>query len=64
MRWTKEGAHLLLQLRVKTLNDELEEHFHNWYPQIKLEGSSVATNIMVAAAYNWHINVLYKSFHA
>jgi hypothetical protein len=50
MRWTKQGAHLLLQLRVKTLNDELAEHFRNWYPQIKLEDSSVATNVMAVAA--------------
>jgi hypothetical protein len=40
MRWTKQGAHLLLQLRVKTLNDELAEHFRDWYPKINLEGSS------------------------
>ncbi len=47
MRWTKEGAHLLLQLRVKTLNDDLGEHFREWYPQIKLEDTAVT---MVAAA--------------
>jgi hypothetical protein len=40
MRWTKQRAHLLLQLRVKTLNDELAEHFRDWYPKINLEGSS------------------------
>jgi hypothetical protein len=27
MRWTKRGAHLLLQVRVQTLNDDLREVF-------------------------------------
>jgi len=32
MRWTQRGAHLLLQVRVKTLNNELKSHFAQWYP--------------------------------
>ena len=32
MRWTKKGAHLLLQVRVKTLNEELRDTFEGWYP--------------------------------
>ena len=32
MRWTKKGAHLLLQVRTKTLNNELRDTFQNWYP--------------------------------
>lgn len=36
MRWTKEGAHLLLQVRTKTLNHELKDSFKRWYP--KMEG--------------------------
>ena len=35
MRWTQQGAHLLLQLRVKTLNDELKEVFESWHPDMK-----------------------------
>ncbi len=35
MRWTKRGAHLLLQLRTKTLNDELRPAFEQWYPEMK-----------------------------
>lgn len=42
MRWTTEGAHLLLQLRVKTLNRELAEHFCNWYPQIELNDNDLS----------------------
>ncbi len=32
MRWTKKGAHFLLQVRTKTLNNELQDKFHDWYP--------------------------------
>jgi hypothetical protein len=32
MRWTQEGAHLLLQVRTKTLNEELRDTFCRWYP--------------------------------
>ena len=28
----EKGAHLLLQVRVKTLNDELRNTFEGWYP--------------------------------
>ncbi len=34
MRWTKKGAHLLLQLRVKNLNNELKDQFCKWYPSM------------------------------
>jgi len=32
MRWSKRGAHLLLQVRTKVLNDELRATFDRWYP--------------------------------
>jgi hypothetical protein len=32
MQWTKRAAHLLLQMRVKTLNHELATVFRRWYP--------------------------------
>jgi hypothetical protein len=35
MRWTKEGAHALLQVRAKTLNDELSDSFKKWYPKME-----------------------------
>lgn len=37
MRWTKKGAHLLLQLRIKTLNDDLHELFIKWYPGMEIK---------------------------
>jgi len=32
MRWTPRGAHLLLQIRTRVLNDQLATDFHRWYP--------------------------------
>jgi len=32
MRWTKKGAHLLLQVRVQVLNEDLRPIFERWYP--------------------------------
>jgi hypothetical protein len=40
MRWTKEGAHQLLQVRIKTLNQELRPTFEKWYPNMKKEDYS------------------------
>jgi hypothetical protein len=31
MRWTKKGAHLLLQVRTQVLNDALHRTFERWY---------------------------------
>jgi hypothetical protein len=41
-QWTKRGAHLLLQTRVKALNHELGSAFRHWYPDLRLEGSALA----------------------
>ena len=32
MRWTPRGAHLLVQIRTRVLNDQLPDDFHRWYP--------------------------------
>ena len=37
MQWSKRGAHLLLQMRVKTLNRELSAVFKQWYPDMEVE---------------------------
>jgi hypothetical protein len=37
MQWTKRGAHLLLQVWVKTLNRELGGMFRHWYPDLQVE---------------------------
>lgn len=41
MRWTQKGAHLLLQVRTKTLNNELRKSFNRWYPQMDQNNDSV-----------------------
>lgn len=33
MRWTPRGTHLLLQVRVQVLNDDLGAAFQRWYPK-------------------------------
>jgi hypothetical protein len=35
MRWTKKGAHLLLQVRSQVLNDDLRATFERWYPSME-----------------------------
>jgi hypothetical protein len=37
MQWSKRGAHLLLQTRVKTLNHALGAVFKHWYPDMEVE---------------------------
>jgi hypothetical protein len=37
MQWTKRAAHLLLQMRVKTLNHELVTVFRRWYPNFPVQ---------------------------
>jgi len=42
MQWSKRGAHLLLQTRVKTLNGELGSVFKRWYLDLQLEKETQA----------------------
>jgi hypothetical protein len=35
MQWTKKGAHLLLQVRTKVLNNEWEDIFRKMYPDFR-----------------------------
>jgi len=49
MRWTPEGAHLLLQMRTRTLNGELATTFRSWYPSFTLEDEAVAEELPSAA---------------
>jgi hypothetical protein len=37
MRWTQRGAHLLLQIRVQVLNDDLRKTFARWFPGMRAE---------------------------
>jgi hypothetical protein len=42
MQWTKRGARLLLQTRVKTLNQELGTIVQRWYPDLQLDEEPLA----------------------
>jgi len=35
MRWSKPGAHLLLQTRTRALDGTLRDKFEQWYPGLK-----------------------------
>jgi hypothetical protein len=35
MRWSKQGAHLMLQTRTRTLDGTLRKKFEQWYPGLK-----------------------------
>jgi len=42
MRWTKKGAHLLLQVRTQVLNEDLRPTFERWYPAMTSTDVSTA----------------------
>ena len=39
MQWSPKGAHLLLQMRTRVLNGELEQTFREWYPGFRSVGT-------------------------
>jgi hypothetical protein len=43
MRWTPQGAHLLVQVRTRVLNDQLANDFHRWYPNFSRAPDTPAT---------------------
>jgi hypothetical protein len=43
MRWRQRGAHLLLQVRTRVLNDELRENFKMWYPRFVQQEQQLKT---------------------
>jgi len=43
MRWTPKGAHLLLQVRTRVLNDDLATEFQRWYPAFVAPSPSTNT---------------------
>ena len=48
MQWTKRGAHLLLQIRTRTLDGTLRPLFERWYPG--LANDNTAATVQAAAA--------------
>jgi hypothetical protein len=48
MRWSPRGAHLLLQVRTRVLNDDLAGDFRRWYPG--LTEPTAAEPVTIAAS--------------
>ena len=45
MQWTHEGAHYLLQTRTAVLNGDLQSTFERWYPNLKIEETSMEQEV-------------------
>ena len=46
MRWTQEGAHRMIQVRIATLNNELRDEFCRWYPNMdNINNNQVLENV-------------------
>jgi hypothetical protein len=50
MRWSPRGAHLLLQVRTRILNDTLTNDYRRWYPSFTHTPQAVALDDQLAAA--------------
>ena len=48
MRWSKGGAHLMLQARTRTLDGTLRGKFEQWYPGLKVGDGSVKAEQLAA----------------
>ena len=44
MQWSQRGAHLLLQIRTRVLNEEWENKFRSWYPAFRPRAEATACN--------------------
>ena len=40
MGWSQRGAHLLLQIRTRVLDEEWENTFRRWYPDCRRQGQA------------------------
>ena len=45
MQWSKEGAHLLIQVRTKVINDELKQMFKGCYQDFDTGNIDMSQNI-------------------
>ena len=48
LQWTPAGAHLLLQVRTRTLNGDLAATFHKWYPAFSLTDQPADDELLAA----------------
>jgi len=50
MQWSKKGAHLLMQVRTATANNELDKIFRGWYPDFQNDIQGKDGHILKLAA--------------
>jgi hypothetical protein len=48
MQWAKSGAHLLLQIRTRVLNDDWETQFREWYPGFRSHTQRLAAGVVLS----------------
>jgi len=53
MQWSPKGAHLLLQMRTRVLNGELEQTFRNWHPNFRAVNDEKIKKAGLASP-TWH----------
>ncbi|HEU5383025.1 MAG TPA: hypothetical protein VFV38_47065, partial [Ktedonobacteraceae bacterium] len=52
MRWCRRGAHLLLQVRTRVLDDTLTTTFQRWYPGTNINDSLPEPAQVVSQAHS------------
>ena len=45
MGWSQRGAHLLLQIRTRVLDEEWEDTFRRWYPDFRPQGAGQESGV-------------------
>ncbi len=51
MQWSRQGAHLLIQVRAHVINEELKQIFQGWYKDFN-NGANVAANVAKSNTLN------------
>jgi hypothetical protein len=49
MKWSRRGAHLLMQVRVKVVDEELQDIFRRWYPAMSPKKAENEVEVELAA---------------
>jgi hypothetical protein len=48
MQWSRCGAHMLLQIRTRTLDGTLRGQFETWYPGLAANANQPSTQAVAA----------------
>ena len=48
MQWSRRGAHMLLQIRTRTLDGTLRGRFETWYPGLAANENQTSTQAAAA----------------